>query len=113
MRAKEIDAQKLGYIAGGFSAILRLADAFLAAIEMMVMQAFFSSRRMIAPTVAGFVFSAVSAAATAVYFGVNYVQSTMGVLSGADLASRGLLARAEVAGAGGPAENERAGAAVA
>ncbi len=46
-----------------------------AAIEMMVMQAFFSSKRVIAPTIAGFVFSFLSAG-TAYYFVMNNIVST-------------------------------------
>ena len=51
-----------------------------AAIEMMVLQAFFSSKRMVAPTLAGFVFSALSATVT--YIGVEYkfVSTAEGVL---------------------------------
>ena len=52
-----------------------------AAIEMMVMQAFFSSKRMIAPTVAGFVFSALSAGTAYVCVEYGYVTSSMGILT--------------------------------
>ena len=59
-RGDEIDPEKASYVA----LVLQIFCIQLpfAAIEMMVMQAFFSSRRMIAPTVAGFVFSILAAA---------------------------------------------------
>jgi peptidoglycan biosynthesis protein MviN/MurJ (putative lipid II flippase) len=59
-RGEGITAEHAGYSA----LVLKIACLQLPfiAIEMMTMQAYFSSRRMIAPTVAGFVFSALGAA---------------------------------------------------
>ena len=52
-----------------------------AAIEMMVMQAFFSSKRVIAPTIAGFVFSALSAGTAYVCVEYGYVTTPIGILT--------------------------------
>ncbi|MEI6235037.1 MAG: lipid II flippase MurJ [Planctomycetota bacterium] len=52
-----------------------------AAIEMMVMQAFFSSKRVIAPTIVGFVFSALSAGTAYVCVENGYVTTPLGILT--------------------------------
>ena len=52
-----------------------------AAIEMMVMQAFFSSKRVVAPTIAGFVFSALSAGTSYVCVEYGVVTTPMGILT--------------------------------
>jgi peptidoglycan biosynthesis protein MviN/MurJ (putative lipid II flippase) len=59
-RGEGITAEHAGYSA----LVLKIACLQLPfiAVEMMTMQAYFSSRRMIAPTIAGFVFSALGAA---------------------------------------------------
>ena len=48
-------------------------EMIFVAVEMMVMQAFFSSRRMIAPTIAGLIFSSLTAAAAYVLVDRGYV----------------------------------------
>jgi peptidoglycan biosynthesis protein MviN/MurJ (putative lipid II flippase) len=55
-------------------------EMIFAAIEMMVMQAFFSSRRMIAPTIAGLLFSSLTAAAAYILVDRGFVTEKYSII---------------------------------